>query len=215
MSQEQYQAMHEAIAGKPPGTTPSLSGTPWNWVVGAAIFCLGLGVGLHIGKTPQAVPAAAPVAAPADSAFDAFVDRVAREEGFRATVYRDNVGVAIGYGFNLTTGGYPTDLIDQWLAGGITEPDARAELAKLLRDRMDALSADWPPYAAQSPGIQFALADASYELGEEGLLSFRDMLRDISLHDAVRAAADIRSSRWYTQEPVRAETLIDAIQQGL
>ena len=220
---DQQDAMHRALGEIPAPRAPDVADTASRIgaVLGAFLFMAGLLVGVAVKTSwnadvvPRAPQGAVVISdtIKADSAFAALVSRLEDEEGFSATPYRDAGGFAIGYGLNLSTGGFPPDKVDRWLRDGITTDEARDELRSIVRSRIDGLTSGWAPFAAQPIGIRYALVDAAYELGTAGLLAFHDTLRDITLHDPDAAAEDIRSSVWYGQAPKRAERLIEVIRR--
>ena len=217
----QQDAMHRALDQKVPAPhNRTQDAARIGFVLGAFVFAAGLLVGLVANWASQGptgpVQGAGVLISDTmaeDSAFNALATRIEDEEGFSATPYRDAGGFAIGFGFNLNTGGFSLNKVDRWLKEGIKIDEARAEVRSILRNRINALTRRWPPFSAQSIGVRYALADAAYELGISGLLSFQDTLMDIAMHDADAAAADIRDSLWYAQAPERAERLIEVIRR--
>ena len=149
-------------------------------------------------------------------AFDQLVARVADAEGFRDRAYSDAGGTsAIGYGFNLDTGGFPADSVAAWRERGISRETADNTLRSTLQDRMGQLRSQWPAFDRQPPELQMALTDAAYQLGVSGLLDFRQMLGMIEAGNAEGAIASIQQSRWAQQTPARSNRLIQVIQQTI
>ena len=159
---DQQDAMHRALGQKAPeaARAPNVFDTAARIgaLTGAFLFMAGLLVGVAVKGSrdaPQgpAGPVQGAVTIKADSAFAALVSRLEDEEGFSATPYRDAGGFAIGYGLNLSTGGFPPDKVDRWLRDGITTDEARDELRSIVRSRIDGLTSGWAPFAAQPIGI--------------------------------------------------------------
>lgn len=112
---------------------------------------------------------------------DELVERIKREEGFRAEIYLDHVGNrTIGYG----------TLLEE----GITE--AEAEL--LLRHRLGAMAEE---VARSERGGVF---DMAYNMGTPALLDFRKMWAALARGDRERAAAEALDSDYARQLPARA-----------
>lgn len=159
-----------------------------------ALLVAAAGIGGHVVGRASVLPdgdvAVAPEAPKPDPDVTALVDHLTREEGFRPTVYTDTRGVpTIGYG---TT--------------NMTEPEARAVLEIRVDGIIDDLTERWPPYASAPDSVRVALGDMAYQLGVDGLLEFRRMLRLVAADSLDAAAEDALGTLWARQTPVRAQT---------
>ena len=119
---------------------------------------------------------------------------IKRHEGFRRYAYECSEGrLTIGFGTMIEPGGH-----------GI--PEYIAELLLLdylstLRSRFEAL--DW--FKALDPGRQNAVLEMGYQLGYDGVLGFRKMIRAIKASDWDAVLAEALDSRWARQTPARAK----------
>ncbi len=131
---------------------------------------------------------------------DELVERIKREEGFRAGIYLDHKGNrTIGYG----------TLLEE----GITE--AEAEL--LLRHRLGAMAEEVARskrggvFESLDPAARSALLDMAYNMGAPALLGFRKMWAALARGDRERAAAEALDSDYARQLPARASRVAETL----
>jgi lysozyme len=123
------------------------------------------------------------------------IEHIKEEEGFRGTPYKDTLGyLTIGYGTKL-----PLD-------------EAEAELLlihrlkkmqKQLHRRITELYGE-----VQLPDkVWEILYHMSYQLGVQGVMNFKKMLRAIVNGNYIEASREMLDSKWALQTPNRAERL--------
>lgn len=124
-----------------------------------------------------------------------FIERLKQDEGFRSETYEDSVGVlTIGYGTNLEQ--------------GITKEQAecllRTEVEKKSRRVKDALPELWETLSETRKAV---LVNMAFNLGTEGMLSFKAMLKAVRAGNFDTAADEMLDSKWHEQVGRRAERL--------
>ena len=130
-----------------------------------------------------------------------------RDEGTRATAYKDSMGwLTIGVG----------RLIDSRKPGSGLRPD---EIDYLLRndiaDRMQALQKALPWFAKLDQARQGVLINMAFQLGTDGLLAFRQTLGLVRDGKYAEAAVQMLKSKWATsQTPERAHRLSQQMKTG-
>jgi len=123
-----------------------------------------------------------------------FVERLKKHEGFREHIYIDSIGVlTIGYGFNLETIELPRPVAELWLAFEIDKKEDSLE------------KFHW--YNNADPVRQEVLLDMAYNLGVNGLLTFRKMIKALENRNYMEAAAEMLNSKWARQVGQRAVRL--------
>ena len=128
-----------------------------------------------------------------------------RDEGFRRAAYYDHLGfLTIGIG----------RLIDARRGGGITEEEALYLLDNDIRSRLSALDAEIPWWKNLDEVRRAVLLSMSFQLGVDGLLSFRATLRAVREKRYGDAADLMLLSKWAQQTPLRAHRLSDAMRSG-
>lgn len=127
-----------------------------------------------------------------------------RDEGFVPHVYDDHLGYeTIGFGF----------LVDERKGGRIPRPVAEFWLRYEVNEREAQIKARWPAYERQPDDVKRGLLNMAFNLGVDGVLSFKRMLR--SLEDGNRHGAGIhaRDSKWWREDvPERAERVCRLIE---
>lgn len=130
---------------------------------------------------------------------------IQRDEGCVLHAYEDSRGfVTIGYG----------RLIDPRRGGGITLREAEMLLDHDIAKVMLALDSKLPWWRELSEMRQRALINMAFNLGINGLLTFRRMLaalKECRYEDAAREAMD---SRWAQQVGRRARVVADQLRYG-
>ena len=126
------------------------------------------------------------------AAFEAKIEQIKLEEGFRSEPYRDQLGVlTVGYGTNLTN--------------GITEKEGDFLLRERFFGDRDSFVSLWPPYTGQPLEVRVQLADMAYQLGPVGASRFGATLRALEMCDYETAARHVLASLWARQTPRRAD----------
>lgn len=139
-------------------------------------------------------------------------------EGFRSKPYRCPAGkLTIGYGRNiqdnpLTADEYrlifPLYTLSEamkLLYDGINEQQAELLLEHQIRKNRQLLQANtW--YSDITCVRQIVIQDMCYNLGYEGLKSFKKMIKAIKKADYQQAADEIKNSKYYNQVGKRAES---------
>lgn len=129
-----------------------------------------------------------------------------RDEGTRATVYKDTLGFdTIGVG----------RLIDSRKPGSGLRPD---EIDYLLRndiaDRVEALTKALPWFDRLDEARQGVLINMAFQLGTAGLLGFKSTLALVVAGKYAEAAEQMIKSKWATQTPARAKRLAEQMKTG-
>lgn len=127
---------------------------------------------------------------------------IKRHEGLKRFPYRDTQGKwTIGYGRNLTDVGISETEADIMLNDDIV--NATAELYRFL------------PWAQDLDDIRKAvLIECVFNMGIEGLLTFREMLSSLKNNNYVLAAKQMLESKWASQVGTRANDLSYSIETG-
>lgn len=127
-------------------------------------------------------------------------DTLIREEGWKRSVYNDHLGYqTIGVGHLVDErkgGGLPDEIISALLDHDIDV--AKAGIATRL------------PWSAKAPGsVRDALVLMSFQLGLNGLLGFKKMLRALEIGDYAGAKREALDSEWAKQTPERAKRVTE------
>lgn len=130
------------------------------------------------------------------------VASVQQHEGLRLLLYQDTVGKwSIGYGRNLQD-------------NGIRLSEAEGLLANDLDAARWELHTTWPWTQHMSGPRQAVLTEMLFNLGRPRLLEFARMKDALMRGDYLRAAQEMRASRWALQVGQRAETLAARMERG-
>jgi lysozyme len=128
-----------------------------------------------------------------------------RDEGWRATPYRDSRGLlTVGHGFLIEPGQatpMPRAVGDLWLD-------------VLIAERAAALDAEIPWWRDLDTVRQRVLLNMAYQLGVAGLLRFRNTLAAVRSGNYTGAALGMLDSLWARQTPARARRLAEAMRTG-
>lgn len=129
-----------------------------------------------------------------------FLDRLKKHEGFRKRMYKDSVGVpTIGYGFNLETIELPKPVAELWLAFEIDKKQKQLERFHWY-NTLDAVRQD-------------VILDMAYNLGIDGLLEFKKMIKALENEQYDEAADEMLDSRWAGQVGRRADNLAELMRE--
>jgi len=135
------------------------------------------------------------------------VSDLIRDEGFRARAYRDHLGkLTIGIGF----------LIDPEEPGAQEMPQSVANfwLLEILEENKKILNVQLPWWCDLDEARQRVILNMSYQLGVNGLLKFKKMLKAMKDRDYYTAAEEALNSKWARQTPERATRIAKLIKNG-
>ena len=135
------------------------------------------------------------------------VDDLIHDEGFRPKAYRDHLGkLTIGIGF----------LIDPDEAGSQEMPKSVANfwLLEILEENKKILDVQLPWWCNLDEARQRVILNMSYQLGVNGLLKFKKMLKAMKDGDYYTAAKEALNSKWARQTPERAARIAKLIKNG-
>lgn len=138
--------------------------------------------------------------------FDQIRAHLEREEGRVAYAYQDNLGFwTIGVG----------RLIDKRKGGRLSDPEIDMLLAHDIKAKLRAIE-DWPAWQAvkDDPARATALVSMAFQLGVEGLASFKNSLQLITDKKWQAAADNLLQSLWAKQTPNRAKRVTQMIATG-
>ena len=138
--------------------------------------------------------------------IEQLTEQLRRDEGTRATVYKDTLGFdTIGVG----------RLIDSRKPGAGLRPD---EIDYLLRndinDRVQALTKALPWFDRLDEARRGALINMAFQLGTAGLLGFKSTLALIAAGKYAEASEQMLKSKWANQTPARAKRLAEQMKTG-
>jgi lysozyme len=123
------------------------------------------------------------------------------DEGSSLTLYLDSQGIpTIGIGHNLKTGG-----VSQLIVDLLFDADVLAALLSL---------SNRPEWSSLDSVRQAVLLNMEFQLGMKGLALFVKMWAAIAKKNYTLAAAEMRDSKWYIQNPQRAERLARQMESG-
>jgi lysozyme len=131
-------------------------------------------------------------------------------EGFRDKIYLDtNNNRTIGYGFNLEDRNMRSMLPAEVVSGQrpITRKEADAIFVKrynqAAKDALDFIGLE--SMLRLDPYRQAILVDMAYNLGPNKLSEFKNMQAAVQSGDYMKAAAEMKNSRWYNQTGRRSK----------
>ena len=129
------------------------------------------------------------VCAPSHDADEMLVSRLVQHEGIKQFAYTDSLGyVTIGVG----------RCIHEGKGRGLTSDDCFMLLRNdLIYFRNLLLKYDW--FIKQDTVRQNALVELAFNMGVNGLLSFKKMLSALTVNNYALAAKELVSSVWATQ----------------
>jgi lysozyme len=126
---------------------------------------------------------------------------IENDEGRKATVYRDSLGVeTIGVGVNLQIGLYPEEI--DFLR------DNRIRRAEQDLDR------NVPWWRSLSDARQRALANMAFNMGWPKLSQFKNFLHYLETADYQRASEECLHSLWASQVGARSQRIAKMIREG-
>jgi len=128
-----------------------------------------------------------------------------KEEGWRESAYRDHLGyLTIGYG----------RMIDEKKGGHITRDEGEFLLMNDIQRIETALMAAIPWMKELNGVRQAILVSMAYQMGVDGLLGFKNMLKHAKCGEFAAAGTHMRASLWYRQTPERAFRMSMAMEKG-
>lgn len=137
-----------------------------------------------------------------------------RDEGSRLRVYDDATGEPIVPG--TTVKGHPTIGTGRALdTHGISSAEADYLLmSDIVNVQLEAEKA-FPWYDGLTTERKAVIASMLFQLGLGGVQGFHQFLSAMEYQNWSRAAAEMRSSKWYEETPARAERLAVQMETGV
>lgn len=125
---------------------------------------------------------------------------IADHEGFSSTAYPDPIskGKPYTFGHGLTT---------------ITESESLQIVQNRITSIRAQLSVKLPYYSGLPDACRDILDEMAYQMGVVGLLNFVFTLKLVEKGDYLGASNELKLSRWASQTPKRASTLISRMAQ--
>ena len=129
------------------------------------------------------------------------INQLKSDEGLRLKPYKCTEGyLTIGYGRNLET-------------NGISENEAEVMLVNDIYRVMESLN-DYGLLIDHTPPRQDVLINMAFQMGINGLLKFKKMLRALDDRNYSLAAKEMLDSLWAKQTPERAKRLARQMRVG-
>lgn len=129
-------------------------------------------------------------------------DQLQRHEGWVPHAYRDHLGFwTIGYG----------RLVDPARGGGISQEEGALLLSNDIERVVRSLHDRIPWFARLPSRKKQALSNMAFQLGVNGLLGFRRMLKAVQHQNWSAARREALDSRWAKQTPARAQEIADML----
>ncbi len=129
------------------------------------------------------------VCAPSHDSMEMLISRIAEHEGIKKFAYKDSLGyITVGIG----------RCLDPKKGGGLSVDECFYLLRNDIKEEHTLLSQyDW--YAKQDVVRQGALIELSFNLGFNGLLGFKDMIKALGTNSYSTAAKELADSLWAKQ----------------
>ena len=122
---------------------------------------------------------------------DEFKRQLMKDEGFRAQVYDDHLGIpTIGYGTKIVELNVSEEEAERWLDAELDEKEVR------LRDQI-------PEYEHLSLVRKNVIRSMAYQMGVQGVRRFKNMWRAIELGNWMEVGAHMRDSQWWRDPATR------------
>lgn len=133
---------------------------------------------------------------------ESLIEMLKRHEGFRQFPYKCPAGkLTIGYGTNLENRGVSEEEAEYLLLNDLER------LTKILRERI-------PSWHKLSIVRRDVLVDMAYNLGINGLFSFKKMFMYLGMDDYNKAGDEMMHSKWAMQVGKRALELAELMRRG-
>lgn len=127
------------------------------------------------------------------------------EEKYVREAYLDSLGYwTIGIG----------RLIDKRRGGGLSYEEARYLLGNDIGAKLAGLRKALPWFDSLSNARQRALVNMAFQMGVEGVLTFKTTLALMQASKFSEAADNALKSKWAEQTPARAKRVTDLIRNG-
>ena len=137
---------------------------------------------------------------------------ISREEGYRELVYRCSEGYpSIGIGWKI---GRKEDSLESYKFMSVSERIAEMKCSERISEIRAELGAKLPFFFLQTIPRQTMLISMAYQMGVDGLMGFKNMLKAIEDRDYSEAAMEGLDSRWAKQTPERAERHMLTMKHG-
>jgi lysozyme len=136
---------------------------------------------------------------------DKLVNQLRRDEGEVLHAYEDHLGfLTIGIG----------RLIDKRKGGGISAQEAAYLLNNDIDTRIVELERRIPWFKSLDEARKGVLLNMAFQLGVDGLLAFKNTLKEIQDGNYSKASEMMLLSKWATQTPERAKRLAKQMETG-
>jgi len=136
---------------------------------------------------------------------DKLVTQLRRDEGEVLHAYEDHLGfLTIGIG----------RLIDKRKGGGISSEEAAYLLNNDIDSRIKALERALSWFSRLDDARKGVLVNMAFQLGIDGLLAFKNTLKEVEAGNYSKASEMMLMSKWATQTPERAQRLAKQMRTG-
>jgi len=136
---------------------------------------------------------------------DKLVTQLRRDEGEVLSAYEDHLGfLTIGIG----------RLIDKRKGGGISSEEAAYLLNNDIDSRIKALERALSWFSRLDDARKGVLVNMAFQLGIDGLLAFKNTLKEVEAGNYSKASEMMLMSKWATQTPERAQRLAKQMRTG-
>ncbi|KKN76176.1 hypothetical protein LCGC14_0373870 [marine sediment metagenome] len=123
--------------------------------------------------------------------MDSFKRALMRDEGFRATVYLDHLGLpTIGYGTRINEIVVSKKVAEEWLDAELDEKEVRLRTI--------------PAYNGLSITRKNVVRSMAYQMGVAGVKKFKNMWKAILRGDFDEAGTQMRDSQWWRDPATKA-----------
>lgn len=148
--------------------------------------------------------------------YDLTREMIKRHEGLRLSPYFCPAGhKTIGFGWNMEAHQLPDDIASCLrMTGKITEVMAERLLTIAIDATVRNCEAIFPLFASFSDKRQAALVDFVYNVGSGTALTFKKMIAAIREGDWMKAADEMRDSRWFKQVGDRSKEIVEMVRNG-
>jgi lysozyme len=137
-----------------------------------------------------------------------------KEEGLRLIPYNDHLGFAtVGYGHLIAKRNVTPEDLREW--EGFTQEEAEDLLYEDVSKTINAVRKRVPFFDALDGPRKTVLAGMAFQMGVEGLLLFKNMLRAVDKGLYKEAGMEMMNSLWAKkQTPKRAKKLVERMVSG-
>jgi len=147
------------------------------------------------------------------------IERLKLDEGWSAVIYIDDTGnLTIGFGYNLgkliLPEGIDLKLVSVKPVNGISKEIGELLLSGFLMKLLIDLTIKLPWLKNLDDVRQRVIANMAYNLGVDGLLLWPIFLRQTRNGEWLKAAHNMRSTRWFRQVGSRGRRLANMMETG-